>query len=233
MFEGQTIVITGAASGIGRAWAEGFTRDGARVVAADINAEGLAQLDVAHTLTVDVSDGVQVEQMVASAVALTGRIDVLFNNAGVAYGHMMEASPLGDFEHHVAIHLFACVNGMRSAIPHMRKQGRGRIINTISRMAESDQPRSSGYAASKAAIWSASRVTARELDGVDISVNMLIPGPTRTPIWGRDLPQLQEPEATYATAKMLASFPADGPTGKVFWNEKEYHMFGEQTEPKD
>ena len=122
------------------------------------------------------------------------------------------------------------VNAMRAAIPHMRKQRRGRIINTISRNAEMDIHRTSGYAAAKAAMWAASRVTASEVADDDILVNMLIPGPTRTPIWGRDMPQLQEPAVTYPTAKLLASLPAGGPTGKVFWNEAEYPMF--QTQPE-
>ena len=190
MFDGQTIVITGAASGIGRAWAEHFTEDGATVVAADINEAALATLQVAHQLTVDVSHADQVAQMIGYAVRETGRIDVLFNNAGVGYGHTVEHSPDGVFEQHVAIHLFACVNAMRAA----------------------------------------SRVTASEVADDDILVNMLIPGPTRTPIWGRDMPQLQEPAVTYPTAKLLASLPAGGPTGKVFWNEAEYPMF--QTQPE-
>jgi len=230
MFDGQTIVITGAASGIGRAWAEHFTEDGATVVAADINEAALATLQVAHQLTVDVSHADQVAQMISYAVRETGRIDVLFNNAGVGYGHTVEHSPDGAFEQHVAIHLFAAVNAMRAAIPHMRRQRRGRIINTISRNAEMDIHRTSGYAAAKAAMWAASRVTASEVADDDILVNMLIPGPTRTPIWGRDMPQLQEPAVTYPTAKLLASLPAGGPTGKVFWNEAEYPMF--QTQPE-
>ncbi|MEE4300251.1 MAG: hypothetical protein V2J24_12485 [Pseudomonadales bacterium] len=54
---------------------------------------------------------------------------------------------------------------------------------------------------------------------------MLIPGPTNTAIWGRDMPQMQAPEVTVPTARMLATLPDDGPTGKVFWNEREYPMF--------
>ena len=227
MFEGQTIVITGAASGLGRAWAEGFTADGATVVAADINSDGLATLPAAHHLTVDVSDPAQVEDMITRTVEETGRIDALFNNAGLGFGHKLEESPEGAFEHHVAVHLFGCVNGMRAAIPHMRKQNHGRIINTISRNAEIDAPGTSAYAAAKAAMWAASRVTAKELADVDILVNMLIPGPTRTAIWGRDMPQLQEPSVTYPTARMLAGLPVGGPSGKVFWNEAEYPMFNQ------
>ena len=119
------------------------------------------------------------------------------------------------------------VNAMRAAIPHMRAQNYGRIINTISRNAENDVIGTSAYAAAKAAMWAASRVTAAELQDTNILVNMLIPGPTRTAIWSKDMQNFQEPSATYPTAKMLASFANDGPSGKVYWNETEYPMFRE------
>ncbi len=224
---GRTIVITGAASGIGRAWVHGFAADGATVIAADINAEGLAGLAPlgVDCFTVDVADGAQVRAMIDHAVRQTGRIDALFNNAGLAFDQALEASPDGAFERHIAVHLFGCINGMRAAIPVMRRQGSGRIINTISRNAEVAVPRTSAYAAAKAAMWAASRVTAREVADADILVNMLIPGPTRTAIWGRDRPEMQSPEVTYPTARLLATLPAGGPSGKVFWNEREYPMF--------
>ena len=86
-------------------------------------------------------------------------------------------------------------------------------------------PGTSAYSAAKSAIWSTSRIAAREVSDSDILINMLIPGPTNTRIWGKDRPDLQSPEATYSTAKMLATLPTGGPTGKVFWNEKEYPLF--------
>ena len=227
MFEGQTILITGAASGLGRAWAEGFTADGATVIAADINNEGLIEVPAAMHLTVDVSSASEVEQMIADGIAQTGRIDVLFNNAGLGFNKRLENSQDGDFEQHIAVHLFAMVNAMRAAIPHMRAQNYGRIVNTISRNAENDVIGTSAYAAAKAAMWAASRVTAAELQDTNILINMLIPGPTRTAIWGKDMQNFQEPSATYPTAKMLASFASDGPSGKVYWNETEYPMFRE------
>jgi len=227
MLKDKTIVITGAASGLGLAWVEGFLRDGANVLAADINAERLAAVQAMGAITrvVDVADAAAVKAMVEEAVDRTGRIDALFNNAGLAFDRLLEEAPEGAFERHVAVHLFGCVHGMRAALPHMRRQAYGRIINTISRNAETALPSSSAYAAAKAGIWAASRVAASELKGTDILVNMLIPGPTRTAIWGRDKPNLQEPQVTYPTAHMLATLPAGGPNGKVFWNEKEYEMF--------
>ncbi len=221
------MLVTGAGSGIGRVWAEGFAREGATVFAADIVPDGIEALRAfgVKPLLTDVADASAVEAMIEAAVSKSGRLDVLFNNAGLGFGRRIEDAPAGVFESHVAVHLFGTVNGMRCAIPHMRDQGYGRIINTISRHAEADAPGHSAYAAAKAAIWTASRTAAREVEDADILINMLIPGPTNTGIWGRDMPNLQAPEVTWPTARMLATLPADGPSGKVFWNEKEYAMF--------
>ena len=232
MVKKKTIVITGAASGIGRAWAKAFNEEGANVIGCDINQEGLSSLKELgiSTLVTDVSKDQQVKDLVNFAIEKTGRLDVVFNNAGMGYGHKLEESPVGAFEHHVAVHLFGCLYGMKNAIPVMRKQGSGRIINTISRNAETNTPGTSAYSAAKAAIWSASRVAAYEVSDSDILINMIIPGPTNTGIWGRDMKHLQSPEATYPTARMLATLKEGGPTAKVFWDEKEYLMFNSENE---
>ena len=232
MIEGKTIVITGAANGIGRAWAEMFKTDGAEVIACDVDQKKLQELDELDITTVlaDVSKPNEVEDFINLAINETGKIDALFNNAGMGFGYKLEDSPVGSFENHVAVHLFGVVYGMRFAIPFMRKQGHGRIINTISRNAETNVPTTSAYAAAKAGIWSASRVAAKEVADVDILINMLIPGPTNTQIWGREMSHLQEPQATYPTAKMLALLEKGGKSGKVFWDEKEYPMFNQENE---
>ena len=228
----KTIVITGAANGIGRAWAKAFNQEGAQVIACDIDEENLLTLKEFGILTsvTDVADDQQVKSLIDFAVEKTGQLDVVFNNAGMGYGYKLEESPIGAFEHHVAVHLFGCLYGMKNAIPIMRKQGSGRIINTISRNAETNTTGTSAYSAAKAAIWSASRVAAYEVSDSDILVNMIIPGPTNTGIWGRDMKHLQSPEATYPTARMLATLKEGGPTAKVFWDEKEYPMFNSENE---
>ena len=232
MINKKTIVITGAASGIGRAWAKAFNQEGANVIACDINQEDLFTLEELgiSTSVTDVSDDQQVKDLINLAIEKTGRVDVVFNNAGMGYGHKLEESPIGAFEHHVAVHLFGCVYGMKHAIPLMRKQGSGRIINTISRNAETNTYGTSAYSAAKAAIWSATRVAAYEVSDTDILINMIIPGPTNTGIWGKDMKHLQSPEVTYPTARMLATLEEAGPTAKVFWDEKEYPMFNAENE---
>ena len=227
--KGKTILITGAASGLGKAWAELFNKEGANVFACDIEEVGLHELQELGiaTSTLDVSSSQQVKSFIEQALDATGRLDVLFNNAGMGFGYKVHDMPEGAFEHHVSVHLFGTIYGMRYALPIMKKQNYGRIINTISRNAETDVEGTSAYAAAKAGIWSATRVTARENAEYDILINMLIPGPTNTSIWGKDMPHLQKPEATFPTAKLLASLERGGPTGKVYWDEKEYPMFNQ------
>ena len=230
MLKDKTILITGAASGLGKAWSKKFSEEGARVFACDINEEGLIELkDLGiDTQVIDVSSAAHVQSFIESSIADTGKIDVLFNNAGMGFGHKLDSFPDGAFEHHVSVHLFGTVYGMRYALPLMQRQGYGRIINTISRNAETNVEGTSAYSAAKAAIWSATRVAAKENIDHNILINMIIPGPTNTNIWGKDMPHLQSPEDTYPTARLLACLEEGGPTGKVYWNEKEYPMFNQE-----
>lgn len=230
MLKDKTILITGAASGLGKAWSKKFSEEGARVFACDINEEGLIELkDLGiDTQVIDVSSAAHVQSFIESSIADTGKIDVLFNNAGMGFGHKLDSFPDGAFEHHVSVHLFGTVYGMRYALPVMQRQGYGRIINTISRNAETNVEGTSAYSAAKAAIWSATRVAANENSSYNILINMIIPGPTNTSIWGKEMPHLQSPEDTYPTAKLLACLKEGGPTGKVYWNEREYPMFNSE-----
>jgi NAD(P)-dependent dehydrogenase (short-subunit alcohol dehydrogenase family) len=224
MPSGRSIVITGAASGIGRALALGFLADGARVIGADVqpcsdvaDAGGLVR-------EVDVADSAQVSDLIEFARQQTGRVDVLFNNAGYGIRARIEELEPGAFERLVAVHLFGALHGLRAALPVMRAQGYGRVINTLSRAAEVSGPLGAPYAAAKAALWSLTRSAAAENHDLDILVNGLIPGPTNTAIWGRPMPRMQDPEVVYPTARMLATLAAGGPSGQVFWNEKPYPL---------
>ncbi len=232
MLKDKTILITGAASGLGKAWSKKFSEEGARVFACDINEEGLIELkDLGiDTQVIDVSSAAHVQSFIESSLADTGKIYFLFNNAGMGFGHKLDSFPDGAFEHHVSVHLFGTVYGMRYALPVMQRQGYGRIINTISRNAETNVEGTSAYSAAKAAIWSATRVAANENSSYNILINMIIPGPTNTSIWGKEMPHLQSPEDTYPTAKLLACLKEGGPTGKVYWNEREYPMFNSENE---
>jgi len=224
----MTVLITGAASGIGHALSLGFLDDGAKVVAVDINPEGLKPLAEkgAVTRTVDVTDPAQVDGMVQTAVDETGRLDVLFNNAGLGLSKKLCEHEPNQFEKLISVNLIGPYYGMRAAIPVMREQGFGRIISLLSRGAEAGAPGMGAYGASKAGLFALTRTVARETADADILVNGLIPGISKTGM----MPFGQDPSLAYSTAHMLATLPTGGPTGKVFWDEKEYFLFDESNE---
>jgi len=224
----MTVLVTGAASGIGHALSKGFLDDGATDVAVDRNADGLPLLENkgAITLKVDVADPAQVRGMVETAVDKTGRLDVLFNNAAIAYRTYLVKHQPDQFEELIRINLFGPVYGMRYAIPVMRGQNFGRIVNLVSRSPEAAAKGMAAYGSSKAALWAATRHIAHEVADVDILINGMIPGITRSGM----MPEGQDPSKVYPTARMLATLPTGGPNGKVFWDQKEYRMFDPENE---
>jgi NAD(P)-dependent dehydrogenase (short-subunit alcohol dehydrogenase family) len=215
-----TVLVTGAANGIGRALAAGFLADGAQVLAVDRDESGLDSLAAAgaRIAVCDVADAADLERVVAAAAS----VDVLVNNAGIAVEQTIEAHGEGDFERVIAVNLVAPFHALRLVLPGMRRQGFGRVINVISRNAEYNPSGLSSYSASKAALWSLTRTAANETRDVDILVNALIPGPTKT---GMNPNGTQEPEAVYPTARALATLPAGGPSGRCYWNLEEYRIF--------
>ena len=225
--QGRTVLITGAASGIGRAWALGFLKEGFRVVVADLLGDELKSLEEEGALcrVTDVSDSQQVRDLVAFAVESTGRLDVLFNNAGIGNRRRIENLRDGELERMIEVHLYGAINGMRAALPIMRQQNYGRIVNTISRAPEIDAQGNVAHGAAKAGVWLATQVAARETEDADILVNALIPGPTNTALWGRDMPNMKPPEATFPTAMMLATLPTNGPSGQAFFEKRRYMMY--------
>lgn len=222
--EGTTVIVTGAAGGIGRALAEGFMGDGATVIGVDLRAADMDSLAAAGCFVEggDVSDPTVMEQVVKRALAETGRVDVLINNAGVGVERTVEEHGDDEFERILRINLFGPYYGLRSALPAMRAQGYGRVINVVSRHAEFNPAGFAAYGSSKAGLWALTRSVAREVQDDDILVNALIPGPT---ISGMNPNGTQEPAVVYPTARMLATLPSGGPSGKCFWDCAEYRMY--------
>ena len=122
----------------------------------------------------------------------------------------------------IRINLIGSFYFMRAAIPVMRRQRYGRIVNLASRAAENATPGLSAYGASKAGIFSLTQCAANEVAGDGILVNALIPGDTRTAM---NPTAKQEPEAVYPYLRELATLPVDGPSGKVFRYGREYPLF--------
>jgi NAD(P)-dependent dehydrogenase (short-subunit alcohol dehydrogenase family) len=190
----------------------------------DLDAAALQTLAArgANSVVADVADPDDVDRMVAAAMSIAGRLDVLVNNAGIAIERTIETHAADEYERVLRVNLFGPFYALRAALPVMRTQGFGRVINVISRNAELNPVGLSSYSASKAALWSLTRTASRETSDVDILVNALIPGPTLTAMNPRGK---QSADVVYPTARMLATLPADGPSGRCFWDLEEYRMF--------
>jgi NAD(P)-dependent dehydrogenase (short-subunit alcohol dehydrogenase family) len=195
--EGKVAVITGAASVQGQAAARLFAKEGARVVVADLNDEGAQEVvrDItdsggeAATARVDVSREAEVEDMIRQAVEEFGRLDVLFNNAGVGYSasdRMKMASvvetPEKDWDTILAINLKGVAMGCKHAIPIMEEQGGGAIVNNASINALVGLPGADAYTAAKGGIVSLTRVLAVDWGPKNIRINCICPGGVETPM---------------------------------------------------
>ncbi len=222
----QVILITGAASGIGKALVEGFLADGARVMAVDVDDAGLATLTGENLLAhvADVSDPEAVANMIRLAVTHFGRLDVLFNNAGIGVRAPLVDHAPADFERLIRVNLVGPFLAMQVAMPLMQDQGGGHIINTLSRAGEAGGKGFGAYGASKAGLYTLMRTAAREMLGTGVRINGLIPGPTRS---GMNPKAPQDPADVYPTARWMVETGAGDQTGRVFWNRQEYLMFDE------
>lgn len=223
---GQVILVTGAASGIGKALVEGFLADGARVVAVDVDEAGLATLAHDNLLAhvADVSEPEASANMIRLAADHFGRLDVLFNNAGLGVRAPLVDHAPAAFERLIRVNLVGPFLAMQAAMPMMAEQGGGHIINTLSRAGEAGGKGFGAYGASKAGLYTLMRTAAREMLGTGVRVNGLIPGPTRS---GMNPKAPQDPADVYPTARWMVETGAGDQTGRVFWNMQEYLMFDE------
>ncbi len=180
---GRVAIITGAASGIGRATAELLLDEGARVVAVDLDEDRLTWASGDDRVAQLVGD-VRSEQLNAQAVAVAvqrfGRLDAAILNAGISAVGDLEHAPLELFDHSMEVNVRAALLGMRAAIPALRDGGGGRIVVTASTSGLGGDPWMWAYNAAKAAVINLVRSAAVDLAAEDITVNAVCPGPTET-----------------------------------------------------
>ncbi|MGI6432790.1 MAG: SDR family NAD(P)-dependent oxidoreductase [Sphaerochaetaceae bacterium] len=179
-FEGKTILITGGAGDIGLATAKRFAIEGASIALVDIKSmeSSLAVLGKhAKAYECDVTDYQQVEQMVSSVVKDFGKIDMLFNNAGIQGEFaMLHTYPVEDFHRVIQINLIGAFHVLRCVSAHMVETGGGTIVNTAS-MAGVDGPvNMAAYGASKFAIIGLTQTAAKDLAPFGIRANSISPG---------------------------------------------------------
>ena len=205
--EGKVCLITGAGSGIGHASAVLFAHEGARVVVADIDVDSARRTaaeigEGAVAEKVDVTDPSQTHEVAASVVQRLGRIDVLFNNAGIAgVGDVIETEP-DLFDRVMRVNVRGVYLMSRAVVPYMIKQRAGSIINMSSCIAEIGLARRVSYAASKGAVLAMTKSMQVDVAPHGIRVNALLPGTIFTPFVERYLREsYEDPEVGLASIR--------------------------------
>lgn len=186
--EGRVAVVTGASSGIGRATAERLAAEGARVILGARRADRLEAVvegilctgGVARAVPTDVTQPEQVERLIAEALNAFGRVDILVNNAGVGYFGPVESTGIDEARHLFDVNVMGTFYGIRAAVPVMRKQGGGHIINVSSIVGKRATPGNGVYSATKFAQVALSESLRLELQSANIRVSVICPVSTIT-----------------------------------------------------
>lgn len=172
---GRAVVVTGGASGIGKAIAEAFTANGDRVAVLDRSGS-------AGAIVVDVSDEASVKAAFAAAREQLGKIDILVNSAGLLTESRLEDMTLAMWNETVSVDLTGVFLCCREVVGEMRQQKWGRIINIASQLAIKGGTGLSHYSAAKAGVVGLTKALALETAGDNVLVNSIAPGPIETPL---------------------------------------------------
>jgi len=187
MSEGRNALVTGAASGIGRATCERLARDGWNILAIDRDAERLAWAEGTANISIlaaDIASEADNQRMVAEAEARFGGLDALVLNAGVTGGGSIDELSFADFQKVISVNLFGTVLGVKAALPLLRKAKEAAIVVTSSTMGIAGDSENWAYGTSKHALIGLVRSLSRELGWQGIRINALCPGPTKTGMTG-------------------------------------------------
>lgn len=188
LLSGKVAIVTGAGSGMGKAIANAFATQGAKLIVADINLQSVEQVarelaDAALPVTVDVADEKQVRTMVEQCVATYGQIDILVNSAGVPMAFTpIEEVEVAQWERIFDVNVKSIFLTCKYVVPHMKQQNRGSIINIASIAGVRARPGLNAYCGSKGAAIMLTKALALELAPHHIRVNAVNPGPADTPM---------------------------------------------------
>jgi 2-dehydro-3-deoxy-L-rhamnonate dehydrogenase (NAD+) len=202
-FSGRTAVITGGASGLGKAVAQRLVQEGGAVSLWDVNRAALeaarAHVGATHIAEVDVSDHSAVSRAAKEAYETLGRIDILINSAGITGATApVQDFPIDSWHRTLAINVNGVFFACRELIPYMLASGYGRIVNVASVAGKEGNPNASAYSASKAAVIGFTKSLGKELAQRGILANAITPATFESPI----LQQLPQSQVDYMRAKI-------------------------------
>jgi 3-hydroxybutyrate dehydrogenase len=182
--QGKVALVTGAGSGIGRAIAETFAREGAHVIVHDLRDEsaGVADAIGGTFLRADLGDMAAVRELARAAAAVRGRVDILVNNAGYQHIDPIDEFPDNEWQRMIQVMLVAPFQLMKATIPGMKAAGWGRIVNISSVHGVVASPFKSAYISAKHGLIGLTRTAALELGEHGITVNAICPAYVRTPL---------------------------------------------------
>jgi NAD(P)-dependent dehydrogenase (short-subunit alcohol dehydrogenase family) len=183
-FAGKVVIVTGGASGLGRGLGEAMARAGAKLVVGDIDLEAANALcdeltragKVASAFHIDVTDAASVERLVAEAVALHGRLDYMFNNAGIAAAGEFHETSADTIRRVVEINLLGAAYGTLSAYRRMVRQRSGHIVNIGSMLALFPNPQSAAYVAAKHGLGGLTQSVSAEAAAHGVALTLVCPG---------------------------------------------------------
>jgi 3-hydroxybutyrate dehydrogenase len=195
--ENQVAIVTGAASGIGRAIAHRFANAGARVVIADLDRDAAAatarEIDAdsakAIGIAMDVTDEQAVDAGVAEVVSRFGGVDVLVSNAGIQIVHALQELSYAEWKKMLAIHLDGAFLTTRACLPHMYKAGRGSLIYMGSVHSKLASVLNAPYVTAKHGLIGLAKTMAKEGAAHGVRANVICPGFVRTPLVERQIPE--------------------------------------------
>lgn len=229
-YSGQTVIVTGAARGIGKGVSASFAAAGAHVWMVDLDADFLEQAAAevgGHPAPADVSSSADVDRVVAEAVEETGRVDVLFNNAGLLRDKVLWKLSDEDWDMVVDVSLGGTFRFTRACVPHFRERGFGRVVNVTSYTGLHGNIGQASYAAAKAGVIGFTKTAAKELARFGVTVNAVSPNARTRMVDSIPEPQLAaleamiplarwgEPDDIAAAVLFLASAEAGYVTGTV------------------
>ena len=224
-FNNRVIVITGASSGLGLNIAKEFIKENAKISVCARRIEKLKKnfknKKNVFFQKVDISNQKSVKKFLNRTLKKFGKIDILINNAGVAYNSKIEDINLKKLKNSFDINLFGPVFFLKETLKIMKKNNYGRIINVSTGGAVNCAETFFSYSSSKAALNTLTKTLSKELKNYNIKINTMSPGPCKTEMFPKNK---LSTKLSLPTVKYLSSLPKNGPSGEFYWFMKKINI---------